>query len=217
MVKRCHLVVMFHPLPIFPVFIYAHRSPASSRDNRPPTNRGAHFPRQWWIGKIGSASTTFGWFVLVFPFHFFLSSYLPMPFVVLKLKYNVPSLAMFFCQWWIAILVGPAFTSLLFHCFPVFFFLLIVDAGYGEDLKSWSCPCVVPYVCPFRLAWSRMTLVNAWRWNLLPCGLDLPLCLLLLKLTNVDSPLFLGMYVAYFADHRRDEIDNLVRTIVTWG
>jgi len=37
-------------------------------------------------------------------------------------------------------------------------------------------------------------------------ALDLPLCLLLHKLTNVDIPLFLSMYVSYFADHRREEI-----------
>jgi len=41
------------------------------------------------------------------------------------------------------------------------------------------------------------------------------LCLGLLKLANVDSPLFLFMYVAYFADHRRDEIYILMSLPMT--
>jgi len=46
MAKRCHLLVaMFHPLQIVPVFPCVHRSPLSSSDNRPSTNRGAPFPR----------------------------------------------------------------------------------------------------------------------------------------------------------------------------
>jgi len=43
-------------------FSCAHRSPLSSSDSR-----GAPYLRQRWISKIGSASTAFGWSVLVFP------------------------------------------------------------------------------------------------------------------------------------------------------
>jgi len=43
------------------------------------------------------------------------------------------------------------------------------------------------------------------------------LCLLSLKLANVDSLQVLSVYVAYFADHRRVEIYDLVVPVILRG
>jgi len=127
MAKRCQLLVaMFYPLPIRPVFSCAHRSPLSSSDNRPPTNQGAPLPSQGWIGKIGSASTAFGWFILVFPFLFV---------VVLTFNYNSPNGFKYrsdlVCSTAFLPVVSCTFgwTGIYFSsCFPVFFSLLIVGS-----------------------------------------------------------------------------------------